>query len=126
MSKALVVPFAIFYYTAPFLFLVLLGLQLKLIGRSILGWLLILGSIRWAVAVIMNPYVITWVPNVLIADAQGAYLVVRGLVLLAYLGVAITSLAKKSEPLRRVSFSLMILLMADLTWSHLGGRYVGP
>ena len=83
-------------------------------------------AVLWGVFFGMNLYHITWVPNVFTANIQEGYLLVRAVGVLGYTGVAIASLVRKSATLRQGSHVLMLVLLSDLAWSHLAGRYVGP
>ena len=122
----LFVPACFIYLFAPLLVLVAGGIQIRTFGQSIVGWIVMVLALLWAIFFCINPYHITWVPNVLKGNMQETYLVVRALGVLVYTSVAMNSILRRSPGMRWVSVGVLNLIFADLIWSFLGGRYVGP
>ena len=114
------------YVFTPLAVLILTGVQVKVLGSNIARWTLIVVALAWGVFTIMNPYLVTWVPDVFIANAQQPYTIVRASVVFAYICIALTAIIRKSQSFAHVSAALVVLIFLDLCWSHIGGRYVGP
>lgn len=119
-------PAVFVYMFFPLFALPAIGFQMRVFGKSRVLWTLFGLGLLWGVGNILQPYAITWVPHVFIANRQQAYLVCRALVVLLFASISLTSILRKSQRLKSISHAVMLVLLGDLMWALLAGRYVGP
>lgn len=120
------IPAVFLYAVAPLVFLVAVGLQMWVFGRSRACWIWLSVGLLWGTFILINPYHTIWLPAVFAANWQKAYMVFRAGLVLAYSVIALASIIRKSYRLRQVSVGMIVVILADLLWSFLAGRYVGP
>ena len=101
--KVLVAPRVIVHLGLPLLILISSGLQLWRLGKSPITWTTLAAGVAWAIWNATNFMHVTYLPYPFIGDFQQPYWIIRGVAVLVYAAVAITSAIQKSKPMQTVS-----------------------